>query len=174
MAYLVVVAHKGLAFPRHVGLSWIRDRTYDPCLARGCFDHWTTWEVPPLPFYSTFCRPCILFKEFISIRQLLTTGPKNLYLERYTDEQEDMGTAFRCLIIFNNWFEEFIPLLSTSKVSTNLCIEWIPAKLVNSCEEIPFSHRSPLWYWKCISSWWEDLQWFNCLGTVAHWEIISL
>ena len=37
----------GLAAPRFVGSSWIRDRTYVSCISRQNFHHWTTKEGQP-------------------------------------------------------------------------------------------------------------------------------
>ena len=35
---------QGLVAPRHVGTSWIRDRTHVSCIGRWILNHWTTRE----------------------------------------------------------------------------------------------------------------------------------
>ena len=37
--------HMNLVFLRHVGSSWTRDRTHDPCIVRQILNPWTTREV---------------------------------------------------------------------------------------------------------------------------------
>ena len=48
----VVISQMWLLSTRHVGSSWIRDRTCVPCIGRPVCNHWTTREVPICQFLN--------------------------------------------------------------------------------------------------------------------------
>ena len=46
---------RGLVAPRHVGSSWIRDRTRVPCIGRRILNHCATREVPLISLHKKLC-----------------------------------------------------------------------------------------------------------------------
>ena len=56
--------HAGLVAPRHVGSSWIRDRTRVSCIGRWILHHWATREALHWDFSKNWtrlhCLKCVL------------------------------------------------------------------------------------------------------------------